>query len=178
MAYLDQSAEKKVAINFKKERSEKEEAGRERGLGPGGLGACREPLLQGKGASTLLALWPLLLGFPSLGKALCSSHVGLGQASSYSWLKRRVGRGGSPWLWGLLHSAHLTPGGDSGGEGASQLHLSHLSSSFCRHTPTKTWGPRPPARNFWDPQMSSLHSGFNSACHRQPERWSWMGPRH
>lgn len=63
--------------------------------------------------------------FQSLGKVPSDPCACLGQVSQPPRLKSRVGSGGSPGVWGLPHSAHLTPGGDAGGEGCSQLHLFH-----------------------------------------------------
>lgn len=98
--------------------------GRGSGWQPGELGAFREAVPQGKGASDTLTLWPPLLGLQSLGNVPCDSYVCLGQASSHSRVRGRVGSGETSWVWGLPHSAHWVPGGDGSG-GPSQLPLFH-----------------------------------------------------
>lgn len=81
----------------------------------------------GRAASALLPPPPVVPvpPFQSLGKVPSDPCGCLGQVSQPPRLKSRVGSGGSPGVWGLPHSAHLTPGGDAGGEGCSQLHLFH-----------------------------------------------------
>lgn len=128
---------KKVAINFKKKRSEWEREGWveerqgdcERGQGQR-LAARRAEAMQGgcpvgqRGIrhSDTVATAP---GTPASREHPCDSYVCLGQASSHSRVRGRVGSGDTLQLWGLPHSAHRMPGGDGGGEDPSQLPLFH-----------------------------------------------------
>ena len=63
-----------------------------------------------KGRPTLWTLWSLLLGFQSVGRVPGNAGVRPPAAG----LAGKVGSGGSPGLWGLPHSAHLTPGRGGG----------------------------------------------------------------
>lgn len=164
MAYPDQSAEKKVAINFKKKRSEKEKGGWRGGRGPEwgqGEGPAAESWVPAEGLSRwrkgcrTLWCWSLAQGFQSLGKAPSDSYLP-GWGLQHCRLMQAQVKGQK--CWASLHlgpSSLCTPDTWWGWWGRGAL-------SAASHTralpPAETWGPRPPARNPHEPQVSSQHS--------------------
>lgn len=137
--------------------------GRETGSGGRERGWGWQSGREGKGASNPLDAVVTTPGVPECRESPWQCR---GQASS----SRVRGKSWKWWVSGALGPSPLcTPDAWQGWGGAvpSQLCLLYLSCSFCCLTPSKTWSPWAPARDFPDLQVSSQHSVFSQDCGAQ-----------